>query len=71
MLPGIACLCRIALFHLEEYEAAKEVFEAGQAVAAADAQLKTWIRKCVAELEGACTHECARRPSTLFDALWH
>ncbi|MEW5312716.1 MAG: hypothetical protein WDW38_004329 [Sanguina aurantia] len=42
----------VALFNLEEYESAKEVFEAGQKQAD-DAAFKTWIRKCNAELEAA------------------
>ncbi|KAL6765659.1 SGS domain-containing protein [Haematococcus lacustris] len=42
---GIAC------FHLEEYESAKESFEAGAKLAPDAAQFKTWIRKCQAELD--------------------
>ena len=37
---------------MEEYEAAKEAFEGGAALAP-DATFKTWIRKCDAELRGA------------------
>ena len=44
--------CRVALFHLEEYEAAKEAFEAGQALDPKNSFFKTWIRKCVAEIDG-------------------
>ncbi|GIL98106.1 hypothetical protein Vretimale_3572 [Volvox reticuliferus] len=40
----------VALFHMEEYEAAKEAFEAGCQLAP-DSTFKTWIRKCDAELE--------------------
>jgi len=38
---------------LEEYEAAKEAFDAGARLAPDSAQFKTWARKCMAELEGA------------------
>ncbi|EFJ50879.1 hypothetical protein VOLCADRAFT_57643 [Volvox carteri f. nagariensis] len=40
----------VALFSMEEYEAAKEAFEAGCQLAP-DNTFKTWIRKCDAELE--------------------
>mmetsp|Transcript_5272 Transcript_5272/g.11551 ORF Transcript_5272/g.11551 Transcript_5272/m.11551 type:complete len:392 (+) Transcript_5272:110-1285(+) len=42
---GVAC------FHLEEYETAKEAFEAGQQLDPSNAQYKTWLRKCQAELQ--------------------
>lgn len=42
----------IACFHLEEYEAAKQAFEAGASQAPSMTQFKTWIRKCQAEIEG-------------------
>ncbi|KAK9866350.1 hypothetical protein WJX84_000684 [Apatococcus fuscideae] len=42
---GIAC------FNLDEFEAAKAAFEAGQALEPTKAIYKTWIRKCNAELE--------------------
>ncbi len=44
-------LHRVALFNMEEYEAAKEAFEAGCQLSP-DNTFKTWIRKCDAELEG-------------------
>lgn len=44
--------CRVALFHLEEYETAKEAFEAGQALDPKNSSFKTWIRKCAAEIDG-------------------
>jgi len=40
----------MALFSLEEYEAAKQAFEKGQSLEAANTAFKTWIRKCEAEL---------------------
>ncbi|GLI58864.1 hypothetical protein VaNZ11_000629 [Volvox africanus] len=40
----------VALFNMEEYEAAKESFEAGCQLSP-DNTFKTWIRKCDAELE--------------------
>ena len=46
-------VCSVALFHMEEYEAAKEAFEAGQSISI-ESTFKTWIRKCDAELEGEC-----------------
>ncbi|KAK9835531.1 hypothetical protein WJX74_002425 [Apatococcus lobatus] len=42
---GIAC------FNLDEFEAAKAAFEAGQALEPSKTTYKTWIRKCNAELE--------------------
>ncbi len=46
-------MCRsIACFNLDEYEAAKAAFEAGQALELSKTTYKTWIRKCNAELEG-------------------
>lgn len=47
---------------MEEYESAKEVFEAGQKQAD-DAAFKTWIRKCNAELEGES------KPSDMFPEI--
>ena len=44
--------CRVALFHLEEYETAKEAFEAGLALDPKNSSFKTWIRKCAAEIDG-------------------
>eukprot|EP00199_Chlamydomonas_sp_CCMP681_P002071 CAMPEP_0119102810 /NCGR_PEP_ID=MMETSP1180-20130426/1428_1 /TAXON_ID=3052 ORGANISM="Chlamydomonas cf sp, Strain CCMP681" /NCGR_SAMPLE_ID=MMETSP1180 /ASSEMBLY_ACC=CAM_ASM_000741 /LENGTH=398 /DNA_ID=CAMNT_0007087163 /DNA_START=27 /DNA_END=1223 /DNA_ORIENTATION=+ len=41
----------VALFNMEEYEAAQEVFEAAAALYPENSMLKTWIRKCRAELE--------------------
>ncbi|KAF5831066.1 HSP20-like chaperone [Dunaliella salina] len=41
----------IASFHLEEYEAAKEAFDAGASLAPDNSQFQTWARKCQAELE--------------------
>lgn len=43
---------RTALFRLEEYEAALETFEAGAKADPSNGTLKTWVRKCQAELEG-------------------
>lgn len=55
----IKIMCRVALFHLEEYETAKAAFEAGQALDPNNSSFKTWIRKCAAEIEG--THWQAER----------
>lgn len=41
----------VALFHLEEYETAKEAFEAGLALDPKNSSFKTWIRKCAAEID--------------------
>ncbi|KAK9820252.1 hypothetical protein WJX72_008100 [[Myrmecia] bisecta] len=46
---GVAC------FHLDEFESAKSAFEAGLALEPSSTQLKTWIRKCVAELDDEMT----------------
>jgi len=40
----------MALFSLEEYEAAKQAFEKGQTLDSSKSDFKTWIRKCEAEL---------------------
>lgn len=45
--------CSIACFHLEEYEAAKQAFDAGAKLTPDQTQFKTWIRKCQAEIDGA------------------
>jgi suppressor of G2 allele of SKP1 len=45
-------LFRIACFRLEEFEAAKEAFDAGAKIAPENPQFKTWARKCQAELAG-------------------
>jgi len=42
----------IASFHMEEYEAAKEAFDAGALLEPGNQLFKTWTRKCQAELEG-------------------
>jgi suppressor of G2 allele of SKP1 len=42
-----------ALFNLEEYESAKEVFEAGLKVEPGASNFKAWLRKCDVELEAA------------------
>ena len=49
---------RIALFNLDEYESAKEAFEAAHSL---DKRRETeiWIRKCNAELEGTSRDEHA------------
>lgn len=47
------CLtCRIALFHEEEYESAKEALEEAKELGAAG-EVDRWLGKCNAELEGA------------------
>ena len=48
--------CRVALFHLEEYESAKAAFERGQALDPKNSTFKTWIRKCAAEIDGNCLY---------------
>jgi hypothetical protein len=52
-VPGF---CRIAEFHLENFESAKAAFEAGDRLTPKDShwdsQFRTWIHKCVAELGG-------------------
>lgn len=40
-----------ALFHLEDYQSAKDAFTEGQSVDPEDNNFKTWIRKCEAELD--------------------
>lgn len=42
---------RVACFNIDEFETAKDAFEKGYAIEPANAQFKTWIRKCDAELE--------------------
>ena len=46
------CACRTALFNLEEYESAKDAFEAGLQLDPQSSAFKTWVRKCDAEMEG-------------------
>lgn len=41
----------VALFHLEEYESAKAAFEKAQTLDPKNSSVKTWIRKCTAELD--------------------
>lgn len=41
-----------ACFALDEFEAAREAFQAGLAVEPANSTFKTWLRKCEAELAG-------------------
>lgn len=41
----------MALFHLEDYQSAKDAFTGGLALDENDSSLKTWIRKCEAELD--------------------
>ena len=43
---------RVALFHMEEFEAAKQALEEGQRLDPSNKQYKPWIRKCQAELDG-------------------
>lgn len=63
-----AC-CRVALFSLEEYESAKAAFEKGQFIDPNNSSLKTWIRKCAAELDGKI--ECQNLPmSASFHAAY-
>ncbi len=40
----------VALFHMDEYEAAKAALEQGQRLDPDNKQYKTWLRKCEAEL---------------------
>jgi len=40
----------MALFSLDEFEAAKQAFEKGQSLDSSNTSFKTWIRKCDAEL---------------------
>jgi tetratricopeptide (TPR) repeat protein len=44
--------CSTACFSLDEFEAAKEAFQAGLAVEPSNSTFKTWLRKCEAELAG-------------------
>ena len=44
--------CRIALFHEEEYESAKEALGEAKKLGAAG-EVDRWLGKCNAELEGA------------------
>eukprot|EP00798_Chlamydomonas_sp_ICE-L_P001463 gene1463-32840_t len=55
---GVAC------FNLEEYESAKEVFEAGQKVAPENNQFMTWIRKCQAEIDEELEASSPKRATT-------
>lgn len=48
MLPRSSTAC----FALDEFEAAREAFQAGLAVEPANSAFKTWLRKCEAELAG-------------------
>ncbi len=52
-LTGAACHRSVACFKLEEYETARESFAKAQELAPTNAALKTWIRKCDAEIQGA------------------
>jgi len=45
----------IALFSLEEFEAAKAAFEKGFQLDSSNSQFKTWIRKCSAEIDSEQT----------------
>ena len=45
---------RMACFELEDFQSAKEAFEAGLALEKPSRSFKMWIRKCDAELE--CKH---------------
>lgn len=47
---------RMALFKLEEYESAKAAFEKAQSLDSKNSSIKTWIRKCIAELDGELRH---------------
>ena len=60
---------RIALFSLDEYESAKEAFEAAHALDKRR-ESETWIRKCDAELKGA--HAVLRSYTGVYKAFpWH
>ena len=61
--------CRVALFHLEEYETAKAAFETGQALDPNNSSFKTWIRKCAAEIDGMHWHYATNLVGTIFTAL--
>lgn len=50
----------MALFHLEEFEAAKAALEEGQRLDPSSKQFKPWIRKCQAELDGEGGQICPR-----------
>jgi hypothetical protein len=50
---GIAC------FNMEEYATAKTAFEKGRELDDKNAQFKTWIRKCNAEIEDEMASEMA------------
>eukprot|EP00967_Tisochrysis_lutea_P019660 scaffold22360_cov17-Tisochrysis_lutea.AAC.3 len=66
---------RIASFHLEEYEAAKEAFDAGASLAPDNSQFQTWARKCQAELEGKHMRTCYARghgsPIVFMNSITH
>ena len=57
-LPRLAALClqprSVALFHLDEFEAAKAAFEQAQQLDPSGSQYQRWVRKCQAELDGGC-----------------
>lgn len=44
----------VALFHLDEFEAAKAAFEQAQQLDPSGSQYQRWVRKCQAELDGGC-----------------
>jgi hypothetical protein len=54
---GVAC------FSMEEYTTAKAAFEQGRELDDKNAQFKTWIRKCNAEIDEEMASETAAAPS--------
>ena len=48
---GFLAVCRMALFHEEEYEGAKDAFETAKGLGSTG-EVNRWLGKCNAELEG-------------------
>jgi hypothetical protein len=51
----VSLLCSVALFQMDEFEAAEEALRAGAALqeeGSMATHFRTWLRKCKAELEG-------------------
>lgn len=73
LLPGLSCYltywaCREALFANEEYEGARESFEAAASLDATKGKYSSWLKKCDAELAGTPT-SCLKRPDKFLQAL--
>lgn len=47
---------RVASFNLEEYETAKEAFDAAAGLEPTNKTYHTWMAKCKAELDGEAGH---------------